>query len=76
MDKKIIYYSDELNDDFSGVTRKTKVINGQYKYIKKSPIWKVFEFVVYRIFVLPFAKRARVAQLILSNMPMTRACVQ
>ena len=55
MGKKVFYYNDELNDDFSGVTRKTKVIDEKYKYIKRNPVWKLFEFVVYRIFVMPFA---------------------
>ena len=55
MSKKTIYYSDELNDDFSGVVRNTKVIDDKYKYIKKNLIWKLFEFIVYRVFIVPFA---------------------
>jgi 1-acyl-sn-glycerol-3-phosphate acyltransferase len=55
MKRKTIYYNDELNDDFSGVTRKTLNIDGKYKYLKKGFFWNFFAFIVYRMMLLPFA---------------------
>lgn len=55
MKKKIFYYKDELNDEFSGVTRNTILVDKNYKYIRKNFLYKVAAFVVYRIIVMPFA---------------------
>ena len=55
MKRKTIYYKDEENDDFSGVSRNTIKIDDKYKYIKTGRLWKLGAFVVYRVFVLPFA---------------------
>jgi len=55
MKRKVIYYKDELSDDFSGVTRKTIKIDDKYKYIKKNILWKMSALIVYRIFIVPFA---------------------
>ncbi|MFQ6724011.1 MAG: lysophospholipid acyltransferase family protein [Clostridia bacterium] len=52
---KTIYYSDELNDDFSGSKIKPKVIDANYKYISKNPIYKFFSFIAYRIIATPIA---------------------
>ena len=56
MDKRTtIYYTDELNDEFSGVTRNTITIDGNYEYIKRNPIWNLTAFFAYRIIMVPFA---------------------
>ena len=55
MKKKIIYYKDELNDEFSGVTRNTIRIDKNYKYIRKNIFYKLSAFIVYRVLVMPFA---------------------
>jgi len=54
-EKKKYYYSDELNDEFSGVSRKTRVIDEKFKYVHKNPFWKIGEFFAYRVIMLPFA---------------------
>lgn len=41
-DKKIIYYSDLLNDDFAGTNIKTQNIDPEYKYIHKNIFWRFF----------------------------------
>ena len=41
MQKKIIYYKDELNDEFSGDNIKPKIIDENYKYVDKRFIKKV-----------------------------------
>ena len=48
-----IYYSDLLNDDF-GTPYKTKQLPKNYKYIGDG-IWKVIDFVLYRIIARPIA---------------------
>ena len=55
MNKKIIYYEDELNDEFSGVVRNTIKIDGDFEYIKKSSLWNLCAFFAYRIIMVPFA---------------------
>lgn len=51
----VIYYRDEVNDEFSGVTRKPFPIDGSYRYLHKNPLWKLAEFLVYRVIMTPFA---------------------
>ncbi len=55
MEQKVIYYSDELHDEFSpgGIT--PKVIDGSYVYLHNS-LWKRFtHFFWYRIIATPLA---------------------
>ncbi|MBE6535354.1 MAG: hypothetical protein E7677_01860 [Ruminococcaceae bacterium] len=56
MDKrKIIYYSDELNDDFSVKQIKPKRIDENYKYCNDSLLGKTAHFFWYRIIFTPIA---------------------
>ena len=52
--KKIVYYNDEIKDDFSGTRIKQKPLKENFKYIKKGPIWCFFAWVLYYIFAIPF----------------------
>lgn len=51
---KVIYYSDELNDDFSGIKRDTITVDEKYKY-KRSLLWRFFSMFLYRIIMTPIA---------------------
>lgn len=51
--RKVIYYSDELNDDFAGTNIKTKKVGKNFKFIHKSPIWKFFSFLFYNCIAMP-----------------------
>ena len=53
--KRVIYYTDELNDDFSGSKVKPKHIGPKYKYISNNPIYKFLAFIAYRIIATPIA---------------------
>ena len=56
--KKTIYYSDPLHDDFAlthGRIRK-KVIDAEYHYTHRSPVWHFASFVLYRLIVTPLAE--------------------
>ena len=53
--KRVIYYDDELNNEFSGSNVKAKQIKANYKYISKNPIYKFFSFIAYRIIATPIA---------------------
>lgn len=55
MKRKIIYYKDEINDDFSGVKRKTIKIDRNYNYIKRNALWRLCSFFLYRVVMKPFA---------------------
>ncbi len=51
-DKKIVYYSDPINDDFAGTNIKTQQIDCSYKYVHKSLLWRLFARITYFL-VLP-----------------------
>ena len=53
--RKIIYYSDELNDEFSSAQIKTKRIDGDYKYDRSSLFYPIIRFFWYRIAATPLA---------------------
>lgn len=46
---KTIYYKDELNDEFSGIKRKLKVIDESYKYIPTNKLWIFLSKIVYGV---------------------------
>lgn len=56
MDKKIIYYEDELNDEFSPTKITPKKIDENYKYIRRGPIKFLTHIFWYRIVANPLAK--------------------
>lgn len=53
MKQKIIYYTDEMNDDFAGTHIKPKIIDGNYKYRHHNIFLHFAAFFVYRIFATP-----------------------
>ena len=50
MKRKTFYYKDELNDDFAQENIKPIKIDSNYKYIHKNILWKIFSFIIYRVF--------------------------
>lgn len=52
--KKIIYYKDELNDDFAGTNINTKKIDSSFKFIHKNIFWRACSFLLYYLIVIPF----------------------
>ena len=50
---KIIYYQDELNDDFAGTNINAKVVDGSFKFTHKNPVWTFFANAIYYIIVVP-----------------------
>ncbi len=48
-------YHDELNDDFAGINRNEKVIPDDYVYRKDTWIYRLLEFLFYRIIMTPVA---------------------
>ena len=51
--KKVIYYSDPINDDFAGTKIKTTIVDENFKYIHKNFLWKACSFTIYYIIALP-----------------------
>lgn len=51
--QKIIYYSDELNDDFANTNIKQKNLGKNFKYIHKNIFWNIFSFIVYYLIAFP-----------------------
>ena len=54
-EKQIIYYNDELNDEFSTAKIIPKRIDANYKYIRDSLIGKFLHFFFYRVIATPLA---------------------
>ena len=51
-EQKVIYYEDELNDEFSEAVIVPRVIDENYKY-KRGKLWNVFSWLVQNILSLP-----------------------
>lgn len=54
-EKKVIYYSDELKDEFAGVSRSGYEVPKKYKYVHKNIFWRALAFFVYRVIMTPIA---------------------
>lgn len=54
-EKKVIYYSDELNDEFAGVSKPDIDIAEDFVFINKNILWRILSFIAYRIIMKPFA---------------------
>ena len=54
-EKPVIYYSDELNDEFSPMKIKAIPIDQNYDYGKSGFFWSLRRFFWYRIFSMPIA---------------------
>ena len=51
--KKIIYYKDELNDEFSEAKITPRRIDKDYKYLHKNPFWNFCSFLCQNFFSMP-----------------------
>ncbi len=50
--RKVIYYEDELNDEFSTVKITTRKIDENYKYIH-NPLWDIISFLIQNVLSMP-----------------------
>lgn len=50
---KIIYYEDELNDEFSKSSIEPRIIDEKYKYVHKNLLWNLCSFVLQNILSVP-----------------------
>lgn len=53
--QQIIYYKDELNDEFEGEGITPIKIDANYKYIHKNVLWNILSFILYRVIATPIA---------------------
>lgn len=54
-EQKIVYYNDEINDDFAKTQfKKKKKMKENFKYVKRGPIWTFGAWLLYYIFAVPF----------------------
>ena len=53
--QRVIYYDDELNNEFSGSNVKPTKIGPNYKYINRNPFYCFFSFIAYRLIATPIA---------------------
>ena len=52
-EQEIYYYSDELNDEFSGSHITPRVIDEKYKYMHKNIFWNLAHFLVQNVLSVP-----------------------
>ncbi len=52
-ERKVIYYTDELNEEFSTAKIEPRVIDENYKYIHKNPIWNITAYIIQNILSMP-----------------------
>lgn len=52
-EQEIYYYSDELNDEFSGSHITPRVIDEKYKYLHKNIFWNLAHFLVQNVLSVP-----------------------
>ncbi len=51
--EKVIYYKDELNDDFAENDIKRKSLGENFKYVHTNFFWRIFEFILYYVVASP-----------------------
>jgi len=51
--KKIIYYEDELNEDFSEAKITPRRIDEKYKYFHKNPFWNFCSYLIQNFISMP-----------------------
>ena len=52
-DAKVIYYKDELNDDFSGLDVNVRPLGPGYRYMRTGWLFRIFEFLFYYGIMIP-----------------------
>ena len=52
-EKQIVYYKDELNDEFSGASITPKCIDENFKYIHKNPLWNLLSIILQNVLSMP-----------------------
>ena len=75
--EKIIYYEDELNDEFSTAKIVPRVIDEKYKYIHKNPLWDFCSIIFQNVLSMPikliYAKlKFKIKYIRLTSMCLTR----
>ena len=50
-----VYYNDAVNDEFSGIERPEFSVDGNFKFTRNGTFYRIAKFIVYRVFVTPFA---------------------
>lgn len=52
-EKRVIYYKDELNDDFCGLNITRKPLGEKYRYMRTGWLFRIFEFWFYYTVMIP-----------------------
>lgn len=55
MRSNVIYYNDEINDDFASTVKKVKPLPKNYSYINDHLYFRILSFITYRMIARPFA---------------------
>ncbi len=52
---RTVYYDNERENEFSGISRKTVRVGADFPFVRTSPLWRAAEFLVYRVLMKPVA---------------------
>lgn len=52
--EKVYFYENELEDEFSGIERRTVVVDGSYRY-RHGSVWRAAAWVLYHVIMTPVA---------------------
>ncbi len=52
-DKKVVYYDDEMNNDFAGMNIEKCTVDESFKYRHDGILWRVCAFILYHIIAYP-----------------------
>ncbi len=56
-EKQIIYYQDELNDEFSRAKITPRKIDENYCYLHQNPLWNFCSFMLQNVLSMPIKAR-------------------
>lgn len=51
--ERVIYWSDEQNDDFAGNNITTAKVGQDFKFVRRGVIWRFFAFIAYYVIAVP-----------------------
>lgn len=51
--KRVVYYDDDINDDFAGTNIHQCTVDESFPYIHENPLWEILSFVAYYLIAFP-----------------------
>lgn len=52
-EKRVVYYTDPLRDDFAGTSIRRKPVGEKFPYRRRDPLWNLLAFLLYHVIAYP-----------------------